>query len=189
MGSMGSAEYLKINQLLPWKVCLFSFEIQGYFEYLDTVWEGGSGMEYLTVGELDLYFLSLFSGELSETPVLPQIVLWSVRCQRGQQWSEPLESQWQGPESREVCPFLGHINTQAPYLPRDSTVRGQLTDKSIPSWKRSEALDTGFLALTLGIRVYVFAPSILTNSGFWKFPFTSSANHDVLATLSNLQVL
>lgn len=30
MGSMGSAEYLTINQLLPWKVCLFSFEIQGF---------------------------------------------------------------------------------------------------------------------------------------------------------------
>lgn len=162
-------------------------------EYLDTVWEGGSGLEYLRNLSLWVNWICSFH------------LFFLVNCQRllcclrsccdlsGVRGVSSGVSRWnlsgRVRNQGKSAPFQGISIHKHRYLPRDSTVRGQLTDKSIPSGKHSEALDTGFLALTLGIRVYVFSPSILTNSGLWKFPFTSSANHDVLATLSNLQVL
>ena len=76
----------------------------------------------LTAGELGVYCPPLFLVHAQKR------LCWLKRgCSllgaRGQRWTESMESQGQGLESKEGGPFPGPVRKSAPYLPRHSTQR------------------------------------------------------------------
>lgn len=122
---MERAEYLKINQLLLWKVSLF---------FLDTDWEGGSGMDSPRNLSLSVNQSSFSTSFL----VNSQRLLCCLKSCCDLSGARGVNSGAYGPslagsESKEICSFPGHVNTQHPIYQETELQGGSYpTSESIP---------------------------------------------------------